>query len=240
MSNRTLYEVYLKPWRAIGAAGARATMPSHNTVNDIPAHANKPLLDMYRARYGFGSGVTLSDCNDIGAIYDYRMVGTRTEAAATALKAGVDWDLQCGNSPENWSYNKLKDALDQGLASGSDLDKAVSHVLTQKFAMRLFDKAQSVPTDAIKILDAPQHRTLALEAAEQSITLLINRNATLPLADLSSSKIALIGPGASSKAGAKSGNSLIGPYSLTGANITTVNRSHVHLSALTIAPLSTG
>ena len=31
-----------------------------------------------------------------------------------ALKAGGDWDLQCGTDPAKWSYNKLGSAMDQG------------------------------------------------------------------------------------------------------------------------------
>ena len=45
VSNRTLHEIYLRPWIALARAGVRAVMPSHNTVGDIPAHGNKWLLD---------------------------------------------------------------------------------------------------------------------------------------------------------------------------------------------------
>ena len=44
VNNRTLHEVYLRPWIALAQAGVRALMPSHNTVNDIPAHGNEWLI----------------------------------------------------------------------------------------------------------------------------------------------------------------------------------------------------
>ena len=182
VSNRTLHDVFLKPWRALGVAGARATMPSHNTVSDIPAHANKWLIDsVYRQQYKFGNGVTLSDCNDIGVIYDFRVAANRTHAAAIGLKAGVDWDLQCGTDTEDWSYNKLQAALDGGLITEAHLDTTVTHVLTQKFALGLFDKSPQAGTDGLKDIDSPQRRALALKAAEQGIVLLLNKQGALPL-----------------------------------------------------------
>ena len=108
VSNRTLHEYFLRPWIAIGRAGVRSAMASHNTVHDIPAHANEQLIDELRGSFSFGEGVILSDCDDIGVIYDFRMAANRTQAAALALKAGVDWDLQCGTDPIKWSYNKVE------------------------------------------------------------------------------------------------------------------------------------
>lgn len=55
VSNRTLHEVYLRPWIALARAGVRAVMPSHNTVGDIPAHGNKWLLDQVGARNLLGN-----------------------------------------------------------------------------------------------------------------------------------------------------------------------------------------
>ena len=73
-------------------------------------------------------------------------------------------------------------------------------------------------------------RELALEAAEQGMVLLINRNNTLPLPMFSEGatsklNVALIGPAAVSTAGADAISSLIGPYSLAGANVTTMDKA---------------
>ena len=94
VNNRTLHEVYLRPWIALAQAGVRALMPSHNTVNDIPAHGNAWLIKRtLREEFGASYAVALSDCNDIGAIYSFGIAANHSEAAAMALKAGVDWDL---------------------------------------------------------------------------------------------------------------------------------------------------
>lgn len=105
VSNRTLHEVYLRPWAAVSKAGVRACMPSHNTVHDIPAHANEWLIsNALRTEFNFGAGVALSDCNDIGAILASGMAANHSQAAALALRAGVDWDLQCGTTASEWGY----------------------------------------------------------------------------------------------------------------------------------------
>lgn len=179
VSNITLHEIYLRPWLALGKAGVRAVMPSHQTVGNIPVHGNRWLIEKkLRKDFGFGDGVALSDCNDVGALYHYRFAANRSHAAALALKAGVDWDLQCGTNSEKWGYNALPEALKDGLVSESELDVAVKHSLTQKFAARLFDNPYT-SLDRLHILDSPAHRQLALEAAEQGIVMLINKKKKL-------------------------------------------------------------
>jgi hypothetical protein len=41
LNNRTLFEHYLRPWRAMAAVGVRGVMPSHNAMLDVPNHLNK-------------------------------------------------------------------------------------------------------------------------------------------------------------------------------------------------------
>jgi hypothetical protein len=44
VSERTLREVYLKPWSAFVKAGGRGVMASHQSLNWMPMHANHRLL----------------------------------------------------------------------------------------------------------------------------------------------------------------------------------------------------
>lgn len=69
MTNRTLFEIFLRPWRALAAVGLRGFMPSHETVLDVPVHANAWLIgDVLRGEFGAGNATAVSDCNDIGAL----------------------------------------------------------------------------------------------------------------------------------------------------------------------------
>lgn len=115
----------MRPWRAMAAAGMRAAMASHNTVEHQPAHGNEWLLkNLTRGQYGFG-GVVLSDCNDIPALISFGYASNQSHAAGLALKAGVDWDLQCSADPASWGYTYIQQALDEGIASMDDLDAVV-------------------------------------------------------------------------------------------------------------------
>ena len=196
MSNRTLLDVYLRPWRSmVAAAGLRSAMVSHQTVHDVPAHANAWLINgVLRGDYGFG-GFTISDEMDLGALgpWGWAVSDNISQAAAIGLRAGVDIDLQSGGDNGTMAYAWLPAALDEGLIDLADLQTAAGHVLTMKFAAGLFDSPLT-PEAGLAVLNSPQHRALALDAARQGIVLAINQNGTLPLTPSSTTRIALLGP----------------------------------------------
>lgn len=243
VNNRTLHEVYLRPWIAIAQAGARACMPSHNTVNDIPAHGNEWLIKRtLRKEFGFGYGVALSDCNDIGAIRDFGIAANHSEAAAMALTAGIDWDLQCGTEAEQWGYGNgyLEQALEEGLVGEDVLDEVVTRVLVQKFGSNLFDAPFTDPSAAAD-LDSPAHRALAYEAAVQSLVLLQNKNHTLPVA-LKGQTVALFGPlsGGSPKDTNEADTAMVGSYVLSGAQVVSVAAALAAKAAATVSYFDSG
>ena len=169
--------------------------------------------------------MALSDCNDIGAIFSSGIAANHSQAAAMALKAGVDWDLQCGTESQHWGYyNYLKEAIELGLVDEATLDTTVMRVLVQKFGSNLWDTPYTDVAGA-GTLDAPAHRALALDAATQSLVLLQNANQTLPMA-LEGKKIALFGPlsgGGDDGADKDSAvTALVGSYVLSGAPVVTV------------------
>ena len=232
-SPRLLHDIYLRPWRAMSNFGLKGLMPSHNTVLHVPPHANTWLLnETMRQTFGF-QGIVMSDCNDVNVLQDFRMATNLSHAAAIALKAGVDMDLQCSKDPSDWAYNHLKEALQDNLLSEEDLNRSVKRILRHKLKLGLFDERafadESLPA---KVLDNPHHRQLALEAAEQSMVLLLNRKknniSTLPLSFSSINSIALMGPTAS-RAGCNNCSeaitSLMGSYSFGGAHVVTLDEA---------------
>lgn len=113
LTNRTLFEIFLRPWRALAAVGVRGFMPSHETVLDIPVHANEWLIDgVFRNEFGAGNATAVSDCNDIGALAYYGVGGwginndSLTQATALGVLAGVDLDLQCGTANTSFSERR--------------------------------------------------------------------------------------------------------------------------------------
>eukprot|EP00051_Salpingoeca_urceolata_P004956 m.69158 g.69158 ORF g.69158 m.69158 type:complete len:805 (+) comp13959_c0_seq1:103-2517(+) len=220
MSETTLFDVYLRPWKAYAQAGGRAIMAAHNDLNGFPCHGNHELLTVaLREKFGFGEGLCASDAGDISHLQSYRIVPDATHAAAWAINAGMDQELQ-----HNGAFTFLPQALQAGLTNMSVVDRAVGNVLRQKFASGLFDPDGPVLVDPVKqaaSLDTPEHRALARQVAEEGITLLKNdagSTATLPLSGLGSTikHIAIIGPNADNE------NSLHGGYVQSGAPLVTI------------------
>ena len=93
---RSLLEDHLRPWRAFVAAGGAGAMAGHHAALGVPCHANELLLrGVLRTELGL-PGPIVSDCNDVGGLVAFRVAPNRTAAAALAMSAGIDLDLQCG------------------------------------------------------------------------------------------------------------------------------------------------
>jgi beta-glucosidase len=192
VSERDLRETYLPAFEACVKEGrAASVMGAYNRVNGEPACASPTLLQrILRDEWGF-DGYVVSDCEAIRDIYEHhRTVETAAEAAALAVQNGCD--LNCGST-----YPALLDAVEQGLISEDVIDRAVERLFTARFRLGLFDPPEQIPYARIPyaVIDAPEHRALALRAVRESIVLLKNENGLLPLRkDLES--IAVIGPNA--------------------------------------------
>ena len=198
LTNRSLFEIYLKPWRAMAAVGLRSLMVAHQTVNDIPCHGNAWLINgVMRGEYGFGEGMAISDEQNIPHLgpMGWAVAENISHSAAIALTAGVDLDLESGESNATLAYAWLLEALADGLIARSDLEAAAARVLGLKFAAGLFDYPMA-SEERLALLQAPQHLALALDAARQGIVLAKNDAALLPLTPSASKplKLALIGP----------------------------------------------
>ena len=138
-------------------------------------------------QYGIQSVMTAY--NDVDGIpcSGARIAADYSEAAAMAVKAGVDIDL--GGSCYG---EQLVQAVKNGLVTEAQIDELVKHVLTQKFQLGLFDDTFDKPYVAF---DKTLHEIWNLKAAQESIILLKNDNHTLPLSK-EVKKVAVIGPNA--------------------------------------------
>lgn len=186
---RQLFSDYLPPFKKAVEAGVGTIMTSYNSIDGIPCTANKYLLtDVLRNQWGF-EGFVYSDLTSIEGIVGARVAKDNKEAAVLALKAGLDMDLG-GNA-----YGKnLQQALEEGLITEADINRAVSHILRLKFRMGLFENPYVSPDQARKAVRSQAHKKLACEVAREGTVLLKNKG-ILPL-DKSIKKIAVIGPNA--------------------------------------------
>jgi beta-glucosidase len=155
-SERTLREVYFFPFEAaVKVAHAEAIMPAHHAINGVPSHANPWLLhDVLRKEWGF-QGFTVSDMGDIPKLYDgHRYARSYEDAAAKALNAGVDQELEGGAISEHVYAKYFGQALTEGKISMATIDAAVSRVLHAKIKLLGLSapsesKSSTPPDDAL-------------------------------------------------------------------------------------------
>ncbi len=189
--------------KAFTEAEALGAMAAYHEWDGIPAAADPWLLkQVLREEWGF-KGMVISD---LGAIV--RQTGThftartQKEAVANSIRAGLD--MQFYDYTHSDYQNAIKDALNEGLLSMEDINRAVASVLYVKFRLGLFENPYVDTSLQGERYHSEKHQALALEAAEKSIVLLQNKNDVLPLAS-DVNRIAVIGELAN--------KSLLGGYS---------------------------
>jgi beta-glucosidase len=193
---RSFWEYYTRGFESCVTEGrVFSVMASYNSLWGIPCVADPMLLtEVLRKRWGF-KGYVVSDCDAVADIYQtHHYVQTGPEAAALAIKAGSD--LNCGNT-----YSRhLQKACQDNLVSEEAVRTALTRVLTGRFLLGEFDHPTDVPWSGLspEVIEGQQHRSLAREAARQSLVLLKNEKQSLPLDKHKLKKVAIIGPMAGS------------------------------------------
>ena len=192
ISERTLREVFLPPWVAgIKKSGALGVMATYPSIDGVPVHGSEKILTkILRDELDF-DGLVLSEGGGIGTLVYERIVSTRKEAGALALKAGVD----VGISYEEGYMASMLENVREGKVSMELIDRAVRRILLQKFRLGLFENPYVDPVYAVSVSHTKENQELALQVAREGIVLLKNEKNILPLKkDIKS--IAVIGPNA--------------------------------------------
>ncbi len=199
VDERSLMEYWLPHWKAaITEAHAQSVMSSYNAINGVPDAVNHYLLtDILRGQWGFDGFVT----DDLGAVAlltsgrensgetGHHISEDPVVATALAIKAGNDSD-------DTEFQTNIPLAVQRGLLSMADVDRALTRVLRVGFRLNAFDPPAGNPYARIprSVIRSPKHLELALRTAQESITLLSNRNNFLPLKREAVHSLAVIGP----------------------------------------------
>jgi beta-glucosidase len=195
LSEHTLQNVILPPFRAAAGAGVASFMNGFNEIGGQPSTSNKYLQrDLLKGNWGF-DGFVVSDWGSIAELIDHGISEDTMQAAELAIRAGCDIDM------EGYCYQKKLVALvKKGTVDEAVIDDAVRRILRIKYRLGIMD-------DPYKYCNAerersaiytPAHREVARDVARKSIVLLKNEGNLLPLSNKLSS-IAVIGPLAADK-----------------------------------------
>ncbi len=205
LSERQLREFYLPGYKAALDEGCEMVMTSFNTVDGIAATGNAKLMrTLLREEWGF-DGILISDWGAVKELIAHGIAADESEAAAKALKAGVDIEMMTSCYAKHLSelveHKEVEEAL---------IDEAVMRILTLKQKLGLFENPYRAadPEREKEIVFCDEHREASLDLAVKSCVLLKNEG-VLPLQR--NQRIAVIGPFA------RSGD-LLGPWSWTGSH----------------------
>ncbi|MGN3974817.1 beta-glucosidase BglX [Tsuneonella sp. SYSU-LHT278] len=196
ISDRTLRDTYLPPFKAAVDAGVATFMTSFNEVDGIPASGSPYLLtDVLRDKWGF-DGFVVTDYTSIAEMVPHGFSKDKAQAGEQAINAGVDMDMQSAI---------FMDDLAQSVANGrvpvAAVDRSVRRILEAKYRLGLFDDPYRYADEAREkaTLYKPEYLEAARDVARKSMVLLKNEGNALPL-PASAKSIALIGPLGDSKA----------------------------------------
>ena len=173
---KDLEETYLPAFDKLVRTGVEAVMGAYNRTLGEPCCSSKFLLgDVLRGRWGF-QGHVVSDCGAVDDFHQHHKI-TRNAAESAALAVKNGCDLNCG-----CTYNDLVVAVQQGLITEAEIEVSLRRLLATKFKLGLFDPPARVPWSRIpaSVIDCEGHRSLARQAAIESIVLLKN-DGILPL-----------------------------------------------------------
>ena len=190
ISERTLREVYLPPFKAALDAGAKTFMCSFNEISGIPSSTNRHLLTgILRDEWKF-DGFVVSDWNSVGELIPHGIATDLKEAALLGLNAGVDMDMEA-----RAYINNIPELVKQKKVSEKVLDEAVKRILKIKFELGLFDNPYKYCNEELEKTNilSKENKEAALDVARKSIVLLKNDNNILPL-KRDTKTIAVIGP----------------------------------------------
>lgn len=193
-SPTTMFNHYLLPFKAGIDAGAASIMAAFNVVDGVPVTANYKLLtEILRNKLNF-AGVVISDYNGVLELIAHGVAVNEKEAAAKALKAGLDIEMTT-----NFFTRFGEELCRASQAITDNVDRAVTRILTLKYQLGLMDdpfRSLNSPEKIKSTVFCREYLAYSRKLAENSVVLLKN-DSILPIK--AEQKVALIGPFAESK-----------------------------------------
>jgi len=194
VDEKDLRETYLYAFHALVTKGkVESVMSAYNSINGIPNSVNKTLLtDILRKEWGF-QGHVVTDCGALDDVFNtHKYIASPVEAAAAAIKAGVN--LDCSTVLQE----DIIKAIDQKLLTEKELDQSLFQLLRTQFKLGFYDDQASVPyhTYGADSVHSEAHITIARKVAQQSMVLLKNDKNVLPLKKADYPSIMIVGPNA--------------------------------------------
>lgn len=175
----------IRPMKVLFENGVNGVMTGHVLThcidNEYPATMSEKMITGYlRNTLGF-EGIVETDAMRMPAIQKLYSTG---EASVKAIQAGCDLVLLRGDINHfEQGYFAILDAVRKGEIKEELIDKAVERILTQKDAVGLFDKPLADPDKAERLVGCAEHKKIADELADRSVSCFAEKNLPLDKAE---------------------------------------------------------
>ncbi|EOO02199.1 putative glycoside hydrolase family 3 domain protein [Phaeoacremonium minimum UCRPA7] len=198
IDERTLREIYLKPFEMALEAKPWSAMTAYPKINGEHADCNTFLLqDILRKEWDFDE-LVMSDWGGLNDTVKSVVAGTDLEMPGPPIRYG----------------KALLEAVKSGKVSEKDhIDASVKRLLKILNKAGLLDP-EEVTTGKEQYSDLPEFRQTTREAAAGAIVLLKNQK-VLPLKPQAIKKLAIIGPNAQKPTTGGTGSAAVRPFYLT-------------------------
>ncbi|MFI3261396.1 MAG: glycoside hydrolase family 3 C-terminal domain-containing protein [Rikenellaceae bacterium] len=195
-SKYDLWDTYLPAFKElVEEANVSGIMCAYNRFEGAPCCGNdKLMVDILREQWRFNGYVT-TDCWAISDFFQYHK--THPDALSSITDAIiVGTDLECGNI-----YHLLEKAVENGTVLERQINKSVKRLFEIRMRLGMFDPVERNPYGSIgrEVIECDEHKTIAYEMAQKSMTLLKNNKNLLPLDRKKVKRIAVVGPNANNE-----------------------------------------
>jgi len=177
ISERTIREIHLPSFRAAVQAGVKMIMLNSSSLNGIPVHKNKWIMQkLLREELGF-QGLIVSDWADLQKIYTRHMtMDSLKSGIIAAINAGIDLNMV----PDNLDIiDIIINAVENGLIPMKRINESVERVLRLKAEFNLFNGRKE--SEVVEI-GSPESVETAYHIVSESAVLLKN-DQVLPISD---------------------------------------------------------
>jgi beta-glucosidase len=193
-TNRDLWETYLPAFKAlVKKANVREVMCAYQRFEGKPCcTSDRLLIDILRNKWGYDA-IVLTDCDAINNFYNKGQHETHKGPLSASVDAVLNGtDLECGKV-----FMSLVDALNKGIIKESVLDDHLRKTLMGRFELGMFDPADMLPWANLgpEVISSEKNDAMAIQAARESMVLLENKGAVLPLSK-NIKTLAVLGPNA--------------------------------------------
>ena len=201
MSPREVEMIHVYPWkRVIKEAGILGVMSSYNDYDGFPIQSSYYwLTTRLRGEFGF-RGYVVSDSDAVEYLFSkHGTAADMKESVLQSVLAGLN--IRCTfRSPDSYVL-PLRELIAEGAIPMSTIDDRVRDILRVKFLVGLFDHPYQIDLkETDKEVNCAENQLVALQASKESLVLLKNQDAVLPLDVNKISKIAVCGPNADEEA----------------------------------------